>query len=394
MAGAPVLGGNIHVADGAISGNPMRFQRHDIDTFPGGYQVAVADINGDGKLDVVALSTSANRVDWYENPGWQRRPVARAAAPIDLAVRDINGDGKPEIALASGFYFAESKRGGLLQCLRRPADLEKPWKTVSIGADPVTHRVRWADLDGDGRLELVHAPILGPGSQGQAAPKPSHLWAFRVPEKLDDPWPAWIIDESLTVLHGLYVGDLDGDGRDELLTASFEGIFRFDYKGSGSAAGWRKTHIATGARPENTKPGAARGTSEVVPGRLDARQGYLAAIEPWHGHQVVVYTPGRKGESWQRRVVDETLSEGHALVVADFDGDGQDEMVAGWRGAGGGLRLYDPVDAAGSAFRKIDLDRGITVEGAVAADLNGDGRLDLVVIAGRTNNLAWYENQR
>ena len=44
--------------------------------------------------------------------------------------------------------------------------------------------------------------------------------------------------------------------------------------------------------------------------------------------------------SYQRLVLDNTLAEGHALVVADFDGDGQDEIVAGWRAGGGGLNLY------------------------------------------------------
>jgi hypothetical protein len=59
------------------------FERHEIDKFPAGYQVAVADINGDGRPDVIALSTEANRVDWYENPTWKRRadPVAQAAGP-------------------------------------------------------------------------------------------------------------------------------------------------------------------------------------------------------------------------------------------------------------------------------------------------------------------------
>ena len=45
---------------------PVKFQRHLIDNFPAGYQVAVADINGDGRPDVIALSTEADRVDWYE----------------------------------------------------------------------------------------------------------------------------------------------------------------------------------------------------------------------------------------------------------------------------------------------------------------------------------------
>ena len=89
-------------------------------------------------------------------------------------------------------------------------------------------------------------------------------------------------------------------------------------------------------------------------------------------------------------MLDETLSEGHALVVADFDGDKQDEIVAGWRGGGGGLTLYKWVDRS---CQKFPLDRGIAVEGAVAADINGDGRLDLVVISGRTNKLVWYEGK-
>ena len=100
------------------------------------------------------------------------------------------------------------------------------------------------------------------------------------------------------------------------------------------------------------------------------------------------------GELWQRRVLDDTLHEGHALVVADFDGDGHDEIIAGWRAGGGGLRLYRAADAEGERFEKTDLDPGMPAKGAVAVDLNGDGRLDLVVNAGRTNKLVWYENRK
>ncbi len=201
-------------------------------------------------------------------------------------------------------------------------------------------------------------------------------------------WEKWVIDESLTVLHGIYVGDLDGDGRDEILTASFEGIHRFDYKQNR----WHKTLIAPGAAPVSDEPGAARGSSEIVPVKLGPNQMILAAIEPWHGHEIAIYVPSADGKTWSRRMLDNTLSEGHALLAADFDGDGRDEIVAGWRGKGGGLAMYKAA-ADGNSFRKIEIDKDIAVEGAVAVDLNGDGRLDIVVGAGRSNKVVWYENR-
>ena len=371
----------------------VAFQRHEIDSFPAGYQVAVADINSDGRPDVIALSTEADRVDWYENPGWKRHPVARTTRNIDIAPCDIDGDGIAELALASGFYFSESTRGGEIQWLDQPAKPADLWRLRPIAVDPVVHRLRWGDLDGDGRPELVHAPMFGRGSRGALDPKPAHLWAFRPPRPpLEGAWETWKIDETLTVLHGIHVADLDGDGRDEILTASYEGIHLFDFEGEGSAARWQKTRISQGAEPQDQKPGSARGSSEVAPGKLGSGHRFIAAIEPWHGNQVVVYTRADGASAWRRRVLDESLEQGHALVAADLDGDGADEIVAGWRRGEGGLAIYDPRDDTGEQWAKIPLDRGIAVEGAVAADINRDGRLDIVAIAGRSNLLVRYEN--
>ncbi|MCX8036584.1 MAG: VCBS repeat-containing protein [Candidatus Sumerlaeia bacterium] len=432
-----------------------QFIRHTIASYPRGYQVAVTDVNGDGRADVIALSTEANCVDWFENPAWRLHPVARVQRPIDLAPHDMDGDGVPEIALASGFNFSDSERGGEVQWLKKPANDGDLWTTHPITTDPVTHRLRWADLDGDGRKELVHAPMYSRGSNGPASPKPAHLWAFAIESKIENPKSKtkdsggpltnqpWIIDESLTVLHGIWAGDLDNDGRDELLTASFEGIHLFDWEraekienksvpptGIPFTGKWKKTFIASGAAAKDVKAGAPRGSSEVAVGRISGQLKlelptcFVAAIEPWHGNQVVVYsrrtgsagltspkTPAAKDAagisaagSWQRLVLDDTLQEGHALVVADFDGDGVDEIIAGWRGGTGGLVMFDLSDGPdksdrpdGSAsserkWRRIPLDSGIAVEGAAAADLNRDGRLDLVAIAGRSNLLVWFEN--
>ena len=208
------------------------------------------------------------------------------------------------------------------------------------------------------------------------------------------PWEAWKIDESLTVLHGIQVADLDGDGRDEILTASFEGIHRFDFKGQGQAARWRKVRLAAGAPPVDDKPGAARGSSEVAAFRLG--QGPADA----GGHRALARPPGRGLlAARQRRRSMAAPRDRRYAAGGPRPGDratstatAMDEIVAGWRAGGGGLRLYKATDATGREFKAIDIDPGMPAEGAVAADINGDGKLDLVVIGGRKNQLVWYEN--
>ena len=113
---------------------------------------------------------------------------------------------------------------------------------------------------------------------------------------------------------------------------------------------------------------------------------FTAAIEAWHGTQMVVYTGKR------REVVDATLKEGHTIALADFDGDGRDEILAGDRGVGGGVFVWH---AHGKAWERQALDgSGMRANSCAAVDLNGDGRVDVACIGGATANLVWYENQR
>ncbi|NQT83229.1 VCBS repeat-containing protein, partial [bacterium] len=247
------------------------------DNFAGGYQVVVEDIDGDGKPDVLALGEGrGGQIAWYKNPSWRRYPVSVDATKdnVDFAVHDIDGDGEFEIAVASDFRLQRSTSGGTISWLKRRKNLDDPWAVHRIDAEPTTHRLRWADVDGDGKKELICVPILGRGARApQYDQAPAPLLLYRIPQRDPlAPWPKEIIDETLHVTHGIAVYDFDGDGRDELLTASFEGVYLFDLEGKGKDARWRKTRLCAG----NQQRKEARGSSEVCVGKLRGGRRFIA----------------------------------------------------------------------------------------------------------------------
>src|SRR5262249_12809939 len=130
-------------------------------------------------------------------------------------------------------------------------------------------------------------------------------------------------------------------------------------------------------------------------------QAFIATIEPWHGHQVVVYTPPAKaGGLWVRRVIDDQLRWGHAVWCADLDGDGGDELIIGVRddlskkaGRRCGVRIYKALDNKGTKWKRYLIDEGgVAVEDLAAADLDSDGRIDIVAVGRATKNARIYSN--
>jgi hypothetical protein len=369
------------------------FKPHLVGRLPGGYKVAAVDVDRDGKLDIVGLATTPSCLAWYKNPTWERHILTSGAKEfIDLAPQDIDGDGRTDLAIADDFGMSRTSSGGLVHWLQCPPDPTGEWPIYAIGAEPTSHRLRWADVDGDGTRELVVAPIMGRDAQAPLWDVGVRLAFYRVPEPpTEEPWKAAIINEEMTVLHGLCIVDWDRDGRDDLLTASFEGVHLYQSQEDAGKVSWKKTPLGRG---EQANP-AKRGSSEIALGRLGREdRRFLATIEPWHGDKVVVYTPAATpDELWQRAVIDAAFNEGHALVCADLDGDHQDEIIAGYRGKGASLYLYDCRDSVGKKWERIPLDEGdMAASGLDAADVNGDGRLDIIAVGTSTANIKWYEN--
>lgn len=360
---------------------PIHFREHTISKdLKMGYQLVAVDLNGDGRLDLIAVDERGTELAWFENPGWERHVIASdVSRTINIDTSDIDGDGVPEIAIVYRFESRPDKSIGMVGLLHHDGDVRRPWKMTEIDRVPSAHRVRWANPDGNGRKTLIMAPMVGMTAEPPEYDVPVPIYMYQGPE-----WKRQLISNEVRgVLHSIYPVDWDGLGRQQLLTASFLGLRLFRPASSGE---WRSEEIAKG----NAEPCPRCGSSELVQGHLGKKR-FLAAIEPWHGSEVVIYR--QEAGAWNRKVIDNSFENAHALGVGDIDKDGNDEVVAGFRGPGFQLYLYDALDRTGNFWDRQVLDSGgIAAADCKIRDLNGDGRPDVACIGASTGNLKWYEN--
>lgn len=359
-----------------------KFRTVEIDTSLNiGYGLEPADVDGDGRVDIVVVDR--NRVLWYRNPKWEKHVIAESLTKLDhvcVAARDIDGDGKTEIAIGAGWNPGDTETSGSVHFLIAPEDRTERWEAIPLPHEPTVHRMRWRKRV-EGGFDLVVLPLHGRGSRGGGDPGVRFI-AYHPPENPRDPW------ETVTISHGklhkAHNFALVPNPRmrsEEILTACKEGVQRFDE--ALDRAWLREPLVGTDLHG---------GSGEVAIGR-----GIVTTIEPMHGHQLVVYTePEEERRKWTRTVIDDSLIQGHGVICDDFLGRGDDQIAVGWRGT----KKDDPVGV--KLFQRGEngewsgtlIDDGMACEDLEAADIDGDGKLDLIACGRRTNNLRIYFNAR
>lgn len=398
----PLLFGTLTYARGEEIKNAAPFPHFRIQELPEkftvGYAVLLADVNGDGKKDIVVVDS--RRVLWFENPTWQKHLIIEGRTKSDnvcIDAFDIDGDGQIDFALGADWKPFNTKTGGTLQWLRRGKSLDEPWPIIPIDTEPMVHRSHFIDIDGTGKPALVSGPLMGRGSSQKGNwmdGSPVRLTAYRIPkDPVKDRWVPEVLDQSLHVVHNFWPVARPGSSGKDILVASYEGVSLL----SQVSGKWHRAHLGAG---NQDNPKGSRGSSEIKQGKLKNGKRFLATIEPWHGFQVVVYTePKTPGALWQRHVLDAELRWGHGVWTADLDGDGGDELIIGVRDDFDktdhrrGVRVYK-ADADGANWTRHVLDNGgVAAEDITAGDLNGDGRVDIIAVGRQTHNIRIYWNE-
>jgi len=355
-----------------------------------GYGVTVADINGDKKPDIILADK--NQIVWYQNPTWEKHIIAEKLTRLDhvcIAARDTDGDGKAELAAGAGWNPSDTANSGAVFYLIAPPDRTQKWEPVELPHEPTVHRMRWVKT-ANGTFDLVVVPLHGRGNNpATGTGDGAKILAYKKPANPKTWWTTEVLDVSMHKTHNFDPVRWDSDNAEALLIAGKEGVFLLNQPD--------KTFKMT--QLSGTESG---GAGEVRLGKLASGKRFFATVEPMHGTNLVLYTEPVNWDGkqlWQRHLLDASLVDGHALACGDLTGTGGDQIVVGWRAMGKpgvrvGVKLFLASDPEGAHWQQslVD-DNAMACEDLCLADLDGDGKLDIIAAGRATKNVKIYFNQ-
>lgn len=379
-----------------------RFRVQKLDDFYYAWGTAIADFNHDGVKDIVAGPyvylgpTFAERQEIYI--GVSYAPGTQFTPNMVTYAHDFTGDGWSDV-------LATESRPMVLYV--NPRGENRRWDRFPVVTGVNTEITLLKDMDGDGRPEVIFGTANG------------YSYAKYDPAKPTEPWAQHRVSEaSVVYAHGLGVGDINGDGRPDILNAA--GWWEQPASGAGDGP-WKYHAVAFGRWGRSEGAGGAEMAVYDVNG--DGLNDVVSGMNA-HGFGLAWFEQKRAGGeiSFERHIVMDdfstknaggvTISEMHAALAADVDGDGIPDFITGKRHFShlesdtdadpwGAPVLYwfrtvRNKKAPGGAEFVPELIHNRSGVGSQfsAGDLNGDGALDIVTATNRGTFVFWGSAKR
>jgi len=339
----------------------------------GAHDVELADMDGDGDLDIVTASYLDDTIAWYENdgaanPSWSAANIATSAnGARDVHVADMDGDGDLDIVSAS-------HDDDTIAWYENDGAADPSWTAANIAtsANGATD-VKVADMDGDGDLDIVSASRID-----------STIAWYENDGAADPSWSAADIATSAATAVEVFVADMDGDGDLDIVSASQGDDTIAWYENDGAAdPSWSAADIATNADL----------VRDIEVADMDG-DGDLDIVSASVNDDTIAWyeNDGASDPSWTAADIATSADGARGVHVADMDGDGDLDIISAARD-NNTVAWYENDGAADPTWTATDIVTNMNgARDIEAADMDGDGDLDIVSVSQNDDTIAWYEN--
>jgi PKD repeat protein len=347
---------------------------HTVDgAFDGATSVYAADLDGDGDLDILGSAADDNAITWWENQGGTgaftvAHPITTSfAGAAAVTAADLDGDGDLDVLGAASTDNAITwweNQGGT-----DTFTVIHPITTSFAGATAVAV----ADLDRDGDLDVL----------GAANVDDDVTW-WENTDGSGTTWTVHTVDTAFDGAASVYAADVDGDGDLDVLGAASE---------DDDVTWWENTDGSGTTWTERAVDTAFDGAASVYAADVDG-DGDLDALSAASVDADVAWWENTNGSgtTWTERAVDTAFGGAASVYAADMDGDG-DVDVLGAASVDDDVTWWENTDGSGTTWTERAVDTAFGGAAlACAADVDGDGDLDVLGAASVDDDVTWWEN--